>query len=203
MSMRQRAGMTLLELMIGLVIMAAALSAGYGAFTGVADQRARAAEAMQAAAGAAQVRRTVVEWLQSARLTTREGGPAFIGLDRTRAGRPDDELSFLTSASWPGDGGDQVIRLSIDRAAETPERGLVAQVSEWPGLGSERIELVPGATGLDIVYLAELRDRQWLPSWISSSGLPLGVRIVLEGSGPDVLPPLLQLPILVAVGESR
>jgi hypothetical protein len=42
-----------------------------------------------------------------------------------------------------------------------------------------------------------LGDRGWLPSWVSSTIIPSGVEIRLAG---DSLPPLLRLPLMVAIG---
>lgn len=201
--MSPRAGMTLLELMVGLAIMGSALAAGYGAFAGVADQRERAVKAMDAAAREALVRRTIVEWLRGARLTVDEGGPPFSGLDGTHGAGPDDELSFLTTAPTPAGSGEAMVRLFIDRDKETLEEGLVAVIGEWRGTGAERIELVPGATGLDARYLFGFRGHRWLPSWISTSVLPLGVELVVTGESPEAVPPLLRHPIRVAIGASR
>lgn len=201
--MRPRGGMTLVELMVGLVIVGAALGAGYGAFAGVSDQRQRAVAAMDEAARDALVRRTLVEWLRGARLTVEQGGPPFVGVDGRRGDDPDDELSFLTTAPTSLGAGDALVRLYIDRDDDTAERGLVAVIGEWRGTRTERIELVPGATGLDARYLFGFRGRGWLPGWISSSILPLGVELVLTAPEEEAIPPLLRHPIRVATGPSR
>lgn len=198
-----RAGMTLVELLVGLVVVGAALGSGYGAFAGVADQRERAVRSMDAAAREAIVRRTLVEWLRGARLTAEDGGPPFAGMDGVHGDLPNDELAFLTTAPTLAGVGDGFVRLFIDRDEETPERGLVSEVSEWRGTRVERVELVPGAVALEARYLFGFRGRRWLPSWISSSVLPLGVELTLTAAADDSLPRLLRQPILVATGVSR
>ena len=61
---------------------------------------------------------------------------------------------------------------------------LVADVSAWLGARRTRVELVPDAVGLEIRYRSRLLGgREWHPSWISSSVLPMGVE--LEVIGPD------------------
>lgn len=197
-----RAGMTLVELLVGLVVVGAALGAGYGALAGVTDQRERAVRSMDEAAREALVRRTVLEWLRGARLTVDQGGPPFVGLDGVDTDLPDDEMTFLTNAPAIAGAGDVQVRLLIDRDTETPERGLVAVLTEWRGSRVERLELAPTVEGLDVRYLYGFRERRWLPSFVSSSVLPLGVEMTLV-AGPDSLPPLLRLPILAAIGGSR
>ncbi|MFW5947893.1 MAG: prepilin-type N-terminal cleavage/methylation domain-containing protein [Gemmatimonadota bacterium] len=201
--MSARPGMTLLELLIGLVVVGAALAAGYGALASVADHRERAVRTMERAAREALVRRTLVEWLRGARLTVDNGGPPFAGMDAVLDGVPDDELAFLTSAPTLAGVGDGVVRLFIDRDEETPERGLVAELSEWRGTRRERVELVPGAVSLDARYLFGVRGRRWIPGWITSSVLPLGVELRLAAAPGDTLPRLLAQPIVVATGRSR
>ena len=63
------------------------------------------------------------------------------------------------------------------------------------------VEMDPRVTGLALRYFSEpLGHRGWLPSWISRSLLPSGIEVSLTG---DSLPPLLVLPMLVAVGSNR
>lgn len=202
-----RSGMTLMELVVGLTISGLVLSVGYAAFHSVLDHRERADEVTGALARAATQRRTLVSWLAGARLTVEEGGPEFRGLDGVEGEAwrmPDDELSFLTNAPTPLGSGHTIVRLSIDRDEDTPERGLVAELREWRGLRTERVEIEPGAAGLDLQYLSGIGgERRWLPSWISSSVLPLGVQLSLVPPQGDSLPPMLRLPVLVPLGGGR
>lgn len=200
--MMSRPGTTLLELIVGLVLMSAALAAGYSAFNGVADQRERAVFAMNATAREALVRRTIGDWLRGARVTVDDDGPPFVGTDGIREGRSDDEVAFLTTAPTLAGITEGYVRLFIDRDPETPERGLVAELSEWRGPRLERIELVPEATALDVRYLSGPPNRFWVPSWISSSAVPVGVEIILAAAPDDPLPRLLRRPILAAVRGS-
>jgi len=197
-----QAGLTLLELLVGLVIMSAALGVGYTAFTGVAEQRERALRTMDRTTRAAFARSSLIEWLQDVRLAADQHDPPFRGLDGVYGNEPDDQLLFLTTAPvFPGEGPVQV-HLFIDRRPTAPEHGLVAVLSELHGVRSERLDLAPAATGLDIRYLFEFGRRRWVPGWVSSSALPLGVELTITASEQSKLPPLLQRPILVAVGAS-
>ena len=199
---RGRSGMTLIELMIGLALAGMALAAGVAAVGSVADHRRRAAEAAAEVEHAAAVRRRLVEWLAGARLAPEEGGPEFRGISGIRQGGADDELTFVTRTDAGPVQGHAQVRLYVDRDSVTPERGLVAAVTEWRGTTpEERLELVPGATGLTARYLSALSaDPVWLPSWISSSVLPRAVELRVDG---DSVAPLLRLPLLVALGSER
>lgn len=201
--MNAPAGLTLVELLVGLVIMGAALGAGYGAFAGLTDHRQRAVLAMDEAAREALVRQVLMEWLRGARLNGEENGPPFMGLDGFDGDVPDDEISFLTTAPTLPGAGDGFVRIFVDRDPMTKERGLVAEMSEWRGSRVERLELVPAALGMNARYLYGFRARRWLSSWISSSEIPLGVEIRLQAAPGDSLPRLLRRPLRVVTGADR
>lgn len=196
--------MTLLELLVGLVVTGVAVSAGYGAFTSIVDHRVRAEAQLDSLTRAAAVRRMLGSWLSGARLTVDEAGPSFRGLDGSFEGTPDDELTFLSTATRPGQPRELVVRLYIDRDTLTPERGLTAELSIWPSTESERVEIEPSAGGLDFRYFTRtLGSTEWLPSWISSTVLPGGVELTLMNAQEDTLPALLRLPIVVPLGAGR
>ena len=199
--------MTLVELLVGLVITGMVTATAYAAFGTLADHRGRVEVAAAEATRESTVRHTVLAWLAGARLTVEEGGPPFRALDGVHEGRPDDELAFLTTARTPLAETETVVRLFVDRDPGTPERGLVAELSEWRGaevLHTRRVELEPRVTGLDARYLTgALGARQWVPTWISSSVLPAGAELVLTAEPGDTLPPLLCLPLVVAFEGGR
>ena len=89
---------------------------------------------------AAAQRRTLLAWLEGARLTVDQDGPQFRGLDGTADAVPDDELTFLTTAQTPLAAAESVVRLYIDRDTLTPERGLTAELWSWHSLRRSRIE---------------------------------------------------------------
>lgn len=202
MSPRRTAGFTLLELVIGLTITGMIVTAGYNALATVLDRREQAERILDTAIQAANERRAIRGWLAGARLTIEEGGPAFTGLDGVFEDQPDDVLTFLTGAETPVDGADVLVRLAVDRNPETPSAGLVAEFGEWRGGGGNRaVEIDRRITGLDIRYYSiPLGDHGWLPSWISRTILPSAIEVTLRG---DSLPPLLRMPMLVPVGNTR
>ncbi|HEX2205095.1 MAG TPA: prepilin-type N-terminal cleavage/methylation domain-containing protein [Longimicrobium sp.] len=198
-----RAGMTLLELLVGLTITGLVLAAGYAALASVADHRQRAAAAADEVARAAAVRRTLTAWLAGARLEAYQGGPEFRGVDGTDGGHDDDELSFLTAVPI-GARAFPTVRLYVDRDEKTPERGLVAELGDWRRPETERVVLMPEATDLEVRYLSGISaERVWLPSWISGTVLPRALEMRVSAVGTDTLPPLFRVPLTVALGEAR
>ena len=192
------AGMTLLELVVGITITGLALSAGFGALAALGDRRARMDATMGVVEHAALVRAEVASWLGGAHLLAEEGGPDFRGLDGVRGRLPDDEITFLTTAPTPFGTGETVVRLYVDRDGATPQRGLTAEFREWRGSGSARLELEPGVVALDARYLSGVMGRPaWLSSWISTTLLPAGAELTLFAASGDTLPALLRLPIHV------
>ncbi|HYT05181.1 MAG TPA: prepilin-type N-terminal cleavage/methylation domain-containing protein [Gemmatimonadales bacterium] len=199
-----RAGLTLIELMVALAITGLAMAAGYGAFGSIVDHRRRVEDASAAIASAAAERGTLISWLAGAHLTVEEGGPAFRGLDGVSGDSADDELTILTTAATPIGAGETIVRLYVDRDERTPERGLTAALAEWRGTATKRWEIDPRVTGLQIRYRSSLLSgAAWLPSWISTTVLPAGVEVTLAGEGVDTLPALLRLPIVVPLAGGR
>jgi len=194
-----RAGMTLLELVVGLTITGLALSAGFGALAALGDRRQRMDVTMDAAAHAALVRAELVSWLGGAHLLAEEGGPSFRGLDGVRDRLPDDGISFLTTAPTPLGTGETVVRLFVDHDSATPQRGLTAEFLEWRGSSVSRLQLEPEVVALDVRYLSGVMGRPaWLSSWISTTLLPAGAELTLLAAEGDTLPALLRLPVHVA-----
>ena len=199
-----RRGLTLIELVVALAITGVAMAAGFGAIGSVLDQRGRVEQAGAAIASAAAERGELISWLGGTHLTVEEGGPSFRGLDGVSGDSADDELTVLTTAATPLETDETILRLYVDRDERTPERGLTAVFTEWRGTGSVRQELDPRVTGLAIRYRSSLlTGAAWLPSWISSTILPAGVEVTLSGDGPDSLPALLRVPIVVPLAGGR
>ncbi len=199
-----RAGLTLIELVVALTISSLAMAAGYGALGAIVDRRRRVEEASAAVARAAAERGLVESWLTGAHLTVEEGGPAFRGLDGVSGDSADDELTVLTTAPTPLGTGETIVRLYVDRDERTPERGLTAAFAEWRGTAVGRLEIDARVTGLQIRYRSSLlAGAAWLPSWVSTSLLPAGAELTLTGDGPDTLPALLRLPIVVPLAGGR
>lgn len=197
-------GMTLLELVVGLTIAGLAVSGGYGALAAFTDQAERARLATEEMTVAAAKRRLLVRLLEGARLSADAGGPIFRGLDGVDGRTPDDEVTFLTTAATDLSAGRSIVRLYVDRDSLTLERGLTLEIARPEGRALQRIELATEAAGLDCRYFTRMLGRsEWLPSWISGTVLPLGLELTLVPAPGDTLPPLLALPMVVALEPAR
>jgi type II secretory pathway pseudopilin PulG len=209
--------MTLLELIVSLSIAGAAVAGAYGTVAAVSDYQDRISQATTMELENARIRRTIVAWLEDARLPPEEVTAPFRGLDGSRryafrdeAGikaqeLPDDELALLSASTdmLPTDGM-VLIRLFIDHDNQTPERGLTAEVTPWPAGAPRRLEIAPHVAGMDIRYFTRvMRQAEWMPSWISSTILPAAIEVSLQPAPPDTLPSLLALPILVSLDGGR
>jgi type II secretion system protein J len=199
-----RRGMTLIELVVALAITGMVMASGYAALSTMVDRRESANRAMDEVVRASNTRAALASWITGAELTIEEDAMYFRGLDGTREGVADDELTFRTNAATPAGLAASTVRLYVDHNDSTPERGLVASVSTERGDKSRVIELEPLVTSLDIRYLSGLYDtRQWSASWVSATVLPLAVDIRLAGSRGDSLPSLSRLPLVVAFQGAR
>ena len=199
---RARAGFTLVELLVGLTVASLALLAGMATIGFVSDRAAHAEDATRVAIGGASQRALLVEWLGGARFRA-PLGEQFEGMEEDLDGEPTDQLLFPTTARTPLGGSTTVIGLYIDTDPETPERGLVAEMTGMiAGPEVTRMELVPQAGRLRIRYLPAPGAAEWLETW-QTGGLPRGIELTLEPARGDTLPPLLRYPIRVALRSLR
>ena len=133
---------------------------------------------MEALVGAS-ARELLVDWLRGARLQAPGGlgrTGMFQGTDAEDRGRANDEITFPTTARTPLSGRNTLIRLYIDHDDETPERGLVAELTRRVIDEPRRIELVPQADQLDIRYRPDIEeeDAEWMPDWGGATAAPAG-----------------------------
>jgi prepilin-type N-terminal cleavage/methylation domain-containing protein len=197
-----RAGFTLLELLIGLTVASLALLAGMSTIGFVSDRSVHAEEATRVAIGGATQRAMLVEWLNSAQPRS-PTGEQFEGMEEDLGGLPTDLLLFPTTARTPMGGSVSVIGLYIDTDPETPETGLVAEMTGMiAGLDVQRMELVPQAGRLRIRYLGTAGDEEWLETW-QSQRMPRGLEMIIDPWEGDTLPTLLRYPIRVALRSGR
>ena len=199
-----RRGLTAMELMVALAVTALAAGVGTATLALLVDRREPLRGAASARERAAAVRRTLVAWLEDAHgpLSPLSGNTvaAFELLDMKRRGHPADELLFTTSAPTPLGTSDAMVRLYVDEDDRTPERGLVADLTAWPGDRPLRIQLDSAVTGLDVRCLTDLSgSSRWLPSFLSSQAVPRGIQLRLLSAPTATLDPLLGIPIRVAV----
>jgi prepilin-type N-terminal cleavage/methylation domain-containing protein len=201
--MRARPGFTLLEVTVALTVAALALTAGMFALGTVADRSAHTEQASVAALEAAAARQQIVHWLEGARLRSINGVDTFQGLSVEYGGVPDDILLFPTTSATHLRASETIVRLYIDRDDETPEQGLVAELTTQRGLDSRRVELLPQVVGLSLRYLPPSAGSvavEWDEQWLTRNLLPRAVEMTLLAAPGTALPPLLEYPIRVALG---
>jgi len=201
----RRPGFTLLEVLVGLTVASLALLAGMAALGNVSVRGDHAEAATVAAISGATQRALLVDWLSGAQYRS-PTGVEFMGLEQDEEGNLEDLLLFPTTAQSPIEGSMTEIGLYIDRDPETPERGLVAEMTGMRvGEEPRRMELVPEADVLLIRYLNISADgfSEWVENWQSRRQLPAMVEIILEPAKGDSLPRLLRYPIRVALAVPR
>jgi prepilin-type N-terminal cleavage/methylation domain-containing protein len=201
MSASRRPGFTLVEVLVGLTVASLALLAGMTALGSVRDSSERADEAARVAVGGATQRGLLVTWLTGARMRA-PTGEMFEGMQEDAGGHMVDVLLFPTTARTPLDGTFTVVGLYIDNDPDTPERGLVAEMTGMTfGEEARRMELVPEAGGLIIRYRGEGSfSDEWEETWSARNRLPRLIEITLLPAPGDSLPLLLRHPIRVAPG---
>jgi prepilin-type N-terminal cleavage/methylation domain-containing protein len=199
----RRAGFTLIELIVAMTVAALALAAGFAALAAVRDRSVQMEAHDVAAIGGATQRQMLMDWLIEARQTAVTGEP-FDGQEDEKDGMPRDALLIPTTARTPLEGFTTVMGLYIDDDPETPERGLVAEMTGVQlGMEPRRMEIAPQADGMNIRYLPNVAAAEWVDGWQDQNELPRAVEITLTAAKGDTLPPLLRLPLRVAIGASQ
>ena len=203
--MSRRAGFTLIEVLVGVTVAALALTAGFATLAFISDSEQPVDQAAALALTGATTRGLLTSWLGEARLRVSRRGEYFQGLDGEDLGATGDELIFPTTASTPLGVGTTVVRLYIDNDDGTPERGLVAELTERVTDEPRVVELVPAAGSMQLRYLMPLEGTigEWVDTWISDRSLPQAIEMVLEAAPPDTLPLLLRYRLLVPVETAR
>ncbi|MGD8276737.1 MAG: prepilin-type N-terminal cleavage/methylation domain-containing protein [Gemmatimonadota bacterium] len=201
---KPRPGFTLVEVLVGMTVAALALGAAFAALSFVGDRSREAEFSATTALEGAVAREMLVDWLSGALFRASNRAGEFQGLDADENGLENDELYLPTTAMTPLHASTTVVRLFIDEADSTAERGLVAELTERVQDEPMRVELVPQAARMDLAFLPNVPDaEEWLPSWVGQGGLPRAVELLLSAAPGDSLPPLLRLPIRVALGTVR
>ena len=197
-------GFTLMEVLIGLTVAALALTAGFATLGFLSDSDEPVDVASALALRGATTRNLLTEWLAEARFQAGRRGETFQGLDGEVYGTPADELIFPTTASTPLGVGTTVVHLYIDDDDATPERGLVAGLTELATDQPRLVELVPEAGSMELRFLLRVEGTvgEWVDGWISNQ-LPGAIQLALGPTRYDTLPPLLRLPLLVPLEAIR
>lgn len=205
--MSARRGLTVLELMISLTIVALVASIGTGTLSLFRREDRLRRDRSDSVVRELAIRRAIIAWLEGAHASTGASNGAAAGfqlLDVTQHGHDADVLVFTTAAPTPLGTGETTVTLSVDADDRTPEVGLVAELTSWPGGPSTRLQLDSTVVAMNVRCLtALLGGRRWVPSWMSTSVLPRGIELQLRGARTGALSPMLQMPIVVAVEGGR
>lgn len=219
-TMRPRAGMTLMELVIGLAITGMMAAAGAGAFASMIDHRRGIREASVSTERAAALREMIHSWLVAGTVQIQQGGGPR-GLTRgiaagaraqTRGGNniaavstaqaSGDEVSFTTTALNPSLLAAVRIRLYIDGDDNTPEKGLTIEYQ--PNLQMPLVRKMLDSTidTLKVEFL-DTRTGRWFRASEAATIRPRAVRLTLLGGEHGALPPILSLPMIFTIGAAN
>jgi prepilin-type N-terminal cleavage/methylation domain-containing protein len=201
-----RAGFTLVELVVALVVAGVVAAAGYGVLAAAADGRAAAERAREDGIPGPAARAALEGWLRHAALW--EGSGPFTGIDRRAGPLPLDELEFAVEDGGALFPGRRRVRLWVERDPTRPRRGLLAEVAPAGAAPPDRTDtlvIAAAAAGLNARYRArEAAHHYWMDAWDSARRLPDGVEVTIlpapelaAAAGGDGLPDVLRLPIAV------
>jgi prepilin-type N-terminal cleavage/methylation domain-containing protein len=217
-AVRRSLGFTLIEIIVGLAVGGIVILAGFTALATVQDRSQHARVATTSALEGSTARATLVEWLATAQLQSTEldvrfegqnaqmtrGGlvveARFEGMDAQEQGLESDEITFPMRAPTPLRMPITQVRLYVDNDPATAERGLVADLAGRLGEVPKRMVLAPQAIALMIRYLPNVDGPvEWAESWVGQNQLPRAIELTLVDDPREPLPPLLRLPIRVAM----
>lgn len=215
---RERRGMTLLELVVGLVITGAMASIGAVTFGNVIGHRAVVLDATREAERAGAVREMIRHWIASGSIQSQAQGVRVTAGGRTTrlsasglaamrvsegaasngvtpAIATGDELRFSTSALLDLPSPNVNVRLFVDGDDNTPERGLTIEYQVNPTSPLYRRELDSTIVQIAVEYL-DATTQRWVPDAESAGVRRVAARVTL-GMGEDApTPALLQMPLL-------
>ncbi len=214
-----RSGMTLMELMVALVILAMVATAGGATFESLIDYRRAVREANVSTERASALREMLRGWLAAGTVQIQRGGVPQLGRSpaptttstaastgmnntaTTAAQGLGDELTFTTSAPSPAMQANVRIRLYIDVDPSTPEKGLSIEYQPSTASPLQRRMLDSSVDSLMVEFL-DTRTSRWYESTQAATITPRAVRLTLLGAGGKQLPRLLQLPIVLPMGNT-
>lgn len=213
MTMRARAGMTLMELVIGLAITGMMAAAGAGAFESIIAHRAVIHDASISTERAAALRDLLHVWIAAGTIQIPRGGgprglargsaaaaPGAAGAMNTAAvsaaQASGDELTFTTTALNPSLVGTVRIRLYVDADDNTPEHGLTMEYQANLQQPITRRMLDSAIDTLKVEFLDQRTNRWLRASEAATIANPVAVRVTLLPARGDTVPPILELPMI-------
>ena len=196
--MKRRAGFTLIEVLVSLVLMAVVSLLVYGAANAARETQARILEERRSLQSALAMRLLLEGALSGAQTALLAPDTIFLLEGRVNSrGVPQDRLTFVASGTLPplSPGADWTVTL------EPTAEGL--RLMGGP-MGvrtpSRRLALLPGVTGLAVRVRDPEGGRGWIPDWNFPELLPEAVELTYwTDSGPVGLP----LTVSLALGQGR
>ncbi len=208
--MRPRNGMTLIELVIGVVITGLMAAAGAATFTNIIDNRRVMVEATVELERASALREMLRNWIgagtvqaQTPSVVVRRAYEEQVRQNgRQRAGQPvvssaistGDELRFTTSALTPALSPYVNVRLYVDGDPNTSEQGLSIEYQVTPQAPLQRRQLDSSIVRMTVEYLDRTTNR-WVPSSEAGAIRMAAVRLSFPSDSVEV-PRLLRLPMV-------
>jgi len=210
--MRARAGMTLMELVVGLVITGMMAVAGTAAFTSIIDHRRTVRDASVADERASALRSMVRSWIVAGNVQIQQGGGPRLGraaasamsqASTSAAKAAGDEVTFTTNAPNPAMLPNVRMRLFVDADAGTPEHGLTI---EWqPNTASPlQRRMLDSTIDSLVVEFLDSRTNRWYESTQAAPINPRAVRVTMLATqqNPYQIPRLLTVPMTLVVGTT-
>lgn len=214
--MRCRRGMTLVELVVGIVITGVMATVGTAAFGTLLDQRTVIVDATVDVERAVALREMLRHWIGSGAIQqqsqqvrvagARSGGAPLSGQRAATSAAPaltaaistGPELRFSTSAlAWSGTPNVSV-RLFVDGDESTPERGLTIEYQASVQTPLFRHQLDSTIVQLRVEHLDRATGR-WVEEEDGVVVRRLAVRLTLLGEASAPLPGILGVPLLFVV----
>jgi type II secretory pathway pseudopilin PulG len=209
--------MTLMELIVALVVLGLASAAGTAAFTSLIDHRRIIRDATVSTERSAALRELLRGWLAAGTVQIQRGGVPRLGRSAsaiatvspfassngttTAAQGIGDELTFTTSAPTPAMEPNVRIRLYIDADPSTPEKGLSIEFQQSTATPFQRRMLDSSVDSMTVEFL-DRRTNRWYGATQAATINPRAVRLTLLGAQGKQLSRLLQLPIVLPIGNT-
>jgi len=210
--MRNRHGMTLMELMVGIAITAMMAASGAAAFTSLIDHRAVIKRSTVDTERAAALRDVIRQWIQQGSVQIQQGGgprlgrtasaassavPGMSASANSAAQAAGDELDLVTDAPNPTMLTGVRLRLYVDVDAGTPEKGLTIEYQPNTQTPLQRAMLDSTIDSLTVEFLDQ-RTNRWFSASQAATITPWAVRLtLLHTQGNRIaMPRLLQVPMI-------